>query len=296
MNLYLVSLLTFFFIILIAGLSQNIMTGYAGQPVLCTMALVGIGAYTTALLMLNGYSFWLSLVIAPILAAIISLALAALTIRLKEDYLALASIGLNYLLVSIWLFTPQFGGFSGLFGLPKISIAEYKLNEAALLGLAVIITAVLYYVKWRLVNSSLGLALKAVGGNELAARACGINVIRIKILAVVIGSMYAAIAGCFFAAWLRAIHPWNFHFVHSVEVFTIPLLGGPGTIVGPLVGTAIYVFIPEIFRFATDIRILVFALALLLIVLFQPSGLLGKDSYLRRLILRKLTAGSEKKL
>lgn len=282
MDGYIVSLLIFFVIYCIISEGQNIITGYAGQPVLCLMALAGIGAYTTALIAKEGSLFWLSLVLSSIFAGIIGGLLGLLTVRLKEDYLAVASIGVNFILISIWLFTPYFGGFTGITGIGSPELFGYKLKGTSFLVLASILLLILTLIKIKIVNSKLGLAFKAIRDDEVAAKSCGVDVPRVKVYAIIIGSIYAAIGGSLFASYMTAIHPYNFHFVHSVEIFVLPLIGGPGTIIGPFVGTAIFVAIPEIFRFITTIRVLVLSLLLIIVVLFYPYGLFGHGSYFRK--------------
>lgn len=268
------------------ALSLNIITGYAGQPNIGQGAFFGIGAYTGAILTGKfGIYFWLAMPISAIITGFIGFFLGLISIRIKEDFLAIVTIALNFIVAAIFQNVKFFGAAMGLsvptpywFGNP-ISYRGY-LTIVILLIILVIIFSKLIEKSW------LGMALGAIRNNERAADSLGIDTKKFKIMAFVIGTSIAGLTGAVYAHYMTFIMASDFGFLTSVTILSMVILGGNNTIRGPIVGAIILGLIPEVFRFISDYRLLVYAGILILMIRFQPSGLLGDDSF----VWQKLTS------
>lgn len=273
-------------IFVLLALSLNIITGYAGQPNIGQGAFFGIGAYTGAILTGKfGIYFWLAMPISAIITGFIGFFLGLISIRIKEDFLAIVTIALNFIVAAIFQNVKFFGAAMGLsvptpywFGNP-ISYRGY-LTIVILLIILVIIFSKLIEKSW------LGMALGAIRNNERAADSLGIDTKKFKIMAFVIGTSIAGLTGAVYAHYMTFIMASDFGFLTSVTILSMVILGGNNTIRGPIVGAIILGLIPEVFRFISDYRLLVYAGILILMIRFQPSGLLGDDSF----VWQKLTS------
>lgn len=282
MNTYLLSVMTLIVTQAIAACGLNIIVGYSGQISLGHAAFVGIGAYAAGFLTTTlGLSFWTALPLALIVSGIVGLLLGLPGLRLRGDFLAITTIGINFIVVAIFLYTPALGGSFGIGGIPRVAFLGNELGAVGYLNLCVAFLALTLLICWWFMKSWSGLACFAMREDELAASSIGISLVRFKLLAFVTGTVLAALGGVLYAHFMHFISSSDFAFPMSISFLSMVVLGGMGTLWGPLVGAFILGILPEVFRPLTDYRMLLNAALLLLMIRFQPGGLLGESSFIR---------------
>ncbi len=264
-------------IYIILGLSLNVIVGYAGMFQLGHAAFYGIGAYTAAILNVN-FDIPILLLI-PVSAAVSGLFAFVLTrpiLHLRGDYLCIVTIAFGEI-VRIVLKNDIFGitgGPNGISGIARPEIFGFKFKDPIHYYYLVWVFVVLsIFVIRRLENSRLGRAWNYVREDELAAEAMGIDTVKVKLTAFVIGSAWAGIAGLLYASRYRVIAPENFSFLESVIMFCIVVLGGTGSISGVFVGTFGMIVLPEIFRPLKDWRDAWLGAAMVIMMILRPAGL-----------------------
>ena len=280
---YGVYLLSTWLIYIIANMGLNLTVGYAGQKSLGHAAFFGIGAYTVAILMQAGYSFWLGLPAAMLGCFAIGLALGFPALRVQTIYLAFATLGFNTAVWLVmrneeWLTGGTFGinniARPGLFGLSLDGALPYYyfvLAVTLLLGLA----------QWGLLRSPWGKAFTALRDNPIRAESLGINIQAYTLLSFAIGAVYAGVAGALFASLVQFIEPAPFTVGASIMMYLMVVVGGPGYLLGPVLGSAVGVLLPEWLRFAQGWYLFVFGTAVILLMLWLPDGLLSIPDRLR---------------
>lgn len=276
---YVITILITVAIYAILAHSLNIITGHAGQISLGHAAFFGIGAYTSALLYTEGgLPFWFSVPLAAITAGIIGALLGIPCLRVRDDFLAITTMGINFVVEAVFLYIPFFGGAMGIGGinLPGWFGREMTKPEYFILILAVF--GLLLLLDHRLGRSWIGLAWASIREDEQAAEAMGVDVVRFKVLAFILGSAIAGLAGGFYAHFLTFIMPQNFGFPMSIVILSMVVFGGIGTRWGPLVGAVILGVLPEFSRPILEYRTFLYGLLLMGMMRFQPDGLLGFDS------------------
>lgn len=266
-----------------ATVSLNIVAGYAGQPNLGQSAIFGIGAYFTAVLTSTyGLSFWLALLASGAAAALAGVFVGAISLRLKEDFFAIVTVGLNFVVVAMFQTIPFFGGATGIYSIPLPEVFGRSFGNEEFLVVALLLLAFVGIVSWAIRRSWLGGMLLTISEDELVASSLGAPVAKYKGVAFVISSACAGLAGSLYATFLSAVTPETFGFIGSVTIMAMLIIGGNGTIRGAIVGAVLLTLIPELFRFASSYRILIFGLILVLVLRFQPQGLVGDGSWLAR--------------
>jgi branched-chain amino acid transport system permease protein len=283
---YLLHILVITGIYIILTLSLNLVVGYTGLPALGHAAFSCIGAYVSALLALNyGLSPWLGLLTGACAAAILGIFIGAPSLRLKGDYLALATFGLGVIVYSVaknWVAVTR--GPMGLPGIPAFSLLGVPIaavwDYLALVAVFVLLTL---FVMRRIVGSPFGRILRAVREDETAALALGKNVDRYKIVVFVIGAFFAGIAGSLYAHYITFIDPSSFTVMESITILLMVVFGGMGSLAGSFVGAAVLVILPELLRFlgmpssvAAPLRQIVYGLLLVVLMLKRPQGIVGK--------------------
>ncbi len=280
---YLITILIIIVIYAMLAHSLNIITGHAGQISLGHAAFFGIGAYTSAMLYTEaGFPFWISVPLAAVVAGIVGALLGIPCLRVRDDFLAITTMGINFVVEAIFLYIPFFGGAMGIGGinLPKWFGREMTKPEYFILILIVLFLLIL--LDRRMGRSWIGLAWASIREDEQAAGAMGVDVVRFKVLAFILGSAIAGLAGGFYAHFLTFIMPQNFGFGQSIVVLSMVVFGGIGTRWGPIVGAIILGVLPEISRPIMEYRTLIYGLLLLGMMRFQPDGLLGAGSILSK--------------
>jgi len=272
-------------IYVILTLSLNLVVGYTGLAALGHAAFSCVGAYTSSLLALKyGLSPWLGLLIGACVAAVLGAVVGAPSLRLKGDYLALATFGLGVIVYSIaknWVAVTR--GPMGLPGIPGFSIFGGEISAVwSYLILVAVFVVLTYLVMHRIVSSPFGRILRAIRDDEIAALAMGKNVNKYKIIVFVVGAFFAGIAGSLYAHYITFIDPSSFTVMESIAILLMVVFGGMGSLGGSFVGAAILVIFPEMLRFlgmpssvAAPLRQMIYGLLLIVLMLKRPQGVLG---------------------
>ncbi|HMG55424.1 MAG TPA: branched-chain amino acid ABC transporter permease [Kofleriaceae bacterium] len=274
---YGIYLLSYWLVFVIAAMGLNLTVGYAGQASLGQAAFLGIGAYCVAIVMKAGLSFWLGLPLAAVLCFVIGLGLGFPALRVQTIYLAFATLGFN---VAMWLVMRNeewlTGGTSGINDVGRPSLFGLSLDGNLayyyfILGVAGLLAALL----WGLLRSPWGKAFTALRDNPIRAESLGVNVRAYTLLAFAIGASYAGVAGALFASLVQFVEPTPFSLGASFTMYLMVVVGGSGTFFGPLVGAVVGVLLPEWLRFAQGWYLVAFGVAVVLLMLWLPDGLLG---------------------
>lgn len=263
---------TFFYIILALGL--NIVIGYAGLVDLGYAAFFAVGAYTTGILMKFGLNFWVTIPIAIIFCVIAGIIIGGPTLRLRSDYLAIVTLGFGEITRITARNLKITGGASGLVGIQRPSILGHKLYQISDFYYTFFILVILaVIISLRIYHSRMGRAWQYIREDEDAAEAMGIDPVKTKLYAYMIGAAFGGVAGAFFAVKMTAISPETFAFTQSAMILLAVILGGMGKIPGAILGAVFLVFFPEIFRDIGQMRMLFFGILLVIIMVFRPQGL-----------------------
>jgi len=274
---------------MIVALGLNVLSGYAGLFNLGIAMYMGTGAYTSAMLTTGyGFSFWSALPIALGASALMGLLAGLPSLRVREDALAVMSIGLVFVFESLLIYLPYFGGPVGIGKIPMPSIDGEPVGKFTYLLIVYVAVLLVVLSNARLARSWLGLAWESMRDDELAASATGRHTPRFKLYAYCIGATYAGLGGVLYAHFINYITPYDFGFLPSIYVLVMVVFGGLGTIRGPLLGAAFLTAMPELFRFVQDYRNLIYGGLLVFMMFFEPRGLLGKGSLVMRAIRLRL--------
>ena len=281
LNGYGLYLLTLTEIFVLVALGLNLLTGYAGQISLCHASFFGVGAYATAILTQRaGLPYLLSLLLGALLTTAIGALAAVPALRLKNIYLAIATLGFGVVLQKITFEWRSLTGGGGGLALTPPSIAGYELGAVGLYYLTLILMTVGLFGARNVSRGRTGRALLVIKDSEIAAGSLGIHASRYEVTAFAISAFYAAIAGGLFAYLVRYINPESFGVGLSISFLSMVVIGGLGTIGGSILGAFFYVIVPELLRGIKDAPGLVFGLLLVIVMVFMPQGLWGM---LRRL-------------
>jgi branched-chain amino acid transport system permease protein len=284
---YLITILITIAIYAILAHSLNIITGQAGQISLGHAAFFGIGAYTSALLYSEaGLPFWVDVPLAALVAGIVGALLGIPCLRVRDDFLAVTTMGINFVVEAIFLYIPFFGGAMGIGGINLPNWFGREMTKLEYFLLILFVLFLLLLLDRRLGRSWVGLAWASIREDEQAAEAMGVDVVRFKVLAFILGSAIAGLAGGFYAHFLTFIMPQNFGFGQSIVILSMVVFGGIGTRWGPLVGAIILGVLPEISRPIMEYRTFVYGILLMAMMRFQPGGLLGYESILVKIFRR----------
>ncbi len=272
---YIIQLLNIAILNAIVVLGLNFATGWTGQINFGQAAFYGLGAYTTALATKAGLPWIATPLLSTIVVMIASLALGVPTLRLRTYYLAMTTIGFGEIVrLVIVHWEPVTGGTSGLRAIPGVSlfglkpegeIAHYYILLAAL-ALALLVAA-------RIRHSSLGRAMIATKNSEIAAEQCGVDTTRTKVLAFMIGAVYAGLAGCLYASSIRFISPDSFSGTQAILLMTMLIVGGMGSIAGCVIGAVALTLLPEALRFLGQWYLVLYGLGVIVVIVLAPGGL-----------------------
>jgi branched-chain amino acid transport system permease protein len=266
------------FVIAIMGL--NLTIGYAGQKSLGHAAFFGIGAYTVAILLKAGVSFWFGLPLAMLGCFVVGLALGFPALRVQTIYLAFATLGFN---TALWLVMRNEEWLTGgTFGINNIA-------RPSLFGLALDRTLVYYYfilavtlvmglVLWKLLSSPWGRAFTALRDNPIRAESLGVDIQAYTLLSFAIGAVYAGVAGALYGPLVEFIEPSMFSVGESIMMYLMVVVGGAGYLFGPSLGAVVGVLVPEWLRdvpYARDWYLPMFGIVVVMLMLWLPDGLLS---------------------
>jgi len=265
---YILGILELSAINLVAVLGLSILTGFTGLFSFGHAGFMAIGAYIAAIMTkFWGLPFWLAILAAGLAAGLVSVLLGRLTLKLKGDYFCIATMGFGEairLVFSNWAYV---NGARGMDRIPQFRGLD--------LAIPFVVALLAVVVAWNLVNSRQGRNLVAVREEELAAQMAGIDVMRSKMVALVVSAVLAGIAGALMANFIGFIAPKSFNMTKSTELTIIVIFGGLGSISGSVVGAFLLTALPEIFRAFSDWRLVFYGLAVIVIMVGRPQGLLG---------------------
>jgi branched-chain amino acid transport system permease protein len=282
---YLVNLAIFIGIYAILAISLNLAIGYTGLLNLGHIAFFGVGAYTSALLTIAGVPFIFAIIASGLVASGFGYLLVLGTHKLKGDYLALATLGFNFVMVAVFLnWKSLTRGPLGIPGIPKPEILGISFaSNWAFLFLVVIIAGLVYFAIARVVKSPYGTLLGAIRDDELGTKVLGKNTFKMKREAMMMSAFFAGIAGSLFAHYITFIDPTSFGLHEIILILTIVIVGGLASLKGSLIGTIVILLIPEILRFFEmpasvigPLRQIIYVVILVLILLYRPRGIFGK--------------------
>jgi len=266
---YLLQILVNIGIAIIMALGLNIITGITGQLSLGHAAFMSIGAFASALITIKlGLPFGLNLLLSGIVAALVGAAIGYPILRLTGDYLAICTLGFAEIVKVVFLNLEITNKALGLTVPAPKSIIPMPFY---VWGVAILSIILVCFMK----ESRFGRALKAIRDDEIAAEAMGINIARYKVQSFAIGSFMAGVGGGLYAHFLNYINPSDFGFLKSVDILSMVVLGGLGSIAGTVFGASVLAAAPEFLRFMSQYRMLVYGGLLVFMMVFRPNGLLG---------------------
>jgi branched-chain amino acid transport system permease protein len=252
---------------LLAVMGLALVLGFTGQFSLGHAGFMAVGAYSSASLALHAnVPPMLAVPIGGFLAGAAGLLVGVPSLRLSGDYLAVVTLGFNQIIVVIVQNVPALGGALGLTGVPVATTFGITFTWV-LLG-AVFMR--------NLLNSSHGRAFAAVRDNEIATRSLGVDTTRVKVTAFVVGAFWAGIAGALLGFYNSSIFPLQFEFTRSIELLTMVVLGGTGSLSGPLLAAGVLTALPEALREFSQYRMVVYAALLITVMGLRPQGILGR--------------------
>ncbi len=285
-NQYHIQVMIFIGIYAILALSLNLLNGYVGLLSIGHAAFYGIGAYASAKLVMElGLPFVLAMPGAAGIAGLCGYLIAKPTLRLSGIYMTLATLGFNiifFLILQNWMsFT---NGPLGIMDIPAPVIFGWQVDTRTdyyylILALVLVTLASMH----RLVTCRFGRALQSIREDELAAEATGVHTTRYKIQAFVLAAFFAGLAGSYYAHFVKFISPDSFYIYESFTLLAMLAFGGQGNLIGPVVGAAVLLLIPEIFRFLQEYRMIIYGSILIVMMLVRRQGLLGGRPYSLRL-------------
>jgi branched-chain amino acid transport system permease protein len=293
------------FIYIILALGLNIVVGLGGLLNLGYAAFFGVGAYTYGLLWKYvgqsfiaagidpGWLFWISLPLAGIIATLFGILLSLPVLRLRGDYLAIITLAFGEIFRMVMQNSGDLtGGATGISLIPRPWLFNMKLTpqKAAtyIYFIAIVLVAITIFVVRRIEDSKVGRALEAMREDEIACQAMGINLVKNKLITFALGAFWAGIAGVVMAAQTTYINPDSFTLWESIIILMAVVIGGTGSIPGAIGGAILLKLLPEYFRALAQYRMLIYGIAMILVIIFKPDGLIPRK--------RKQYTFSEKEL
>ncbi|MEI6177637.1 MAG: branched-chain amino acid ABC transporter permease [Verrucomicrobiota bacterium] len=298
MGNYVLHLVVMLGIYSILAYSLNLVTGFGGLIVFCHAAFYGIGAYAYTLLSLGGEGtrmagdllfsaklpFLPAMLTAGLCAVFIASLIGGVALRFRGDFFIFATLGFQMIVFAVLYNWTELGrGAFGIYGVPRPQVFGWKVHElweyALLVG---VVNAAVLPVLFVIYRSPFGLSLKALRDNERAAESLGIAASRQHLSAFVMAGGCAGLAGALFASYVTYIDPTSFGLSESIFLVSLLLLGGSGNRVGPILGAAVMLLLPEVLRFvgmpssiAPNVREIIYGLTLILLMYSRPQGLAG---------------------
>ena len=269
----------------VVGVGLNVLIGLTGQVSFGHVGFYAIGAYAVAILTTSAkLSFWIALPIGAVLAGLMGALLALPALRVRGPYLAMVTIAFGFIVehgAVEW--RGLTGGQNGIMGVPPLSPFGVNIGErgVAIAGLA--LAALATWMYWKLTMSPLGRAMRAVRDSQTAAESVGLNPVTMKAAAFAISAACAGLAGGLFAPLSGFVTPSTFAFSQSILFVLVVMIGGAGTVAGPLVGALVVVLLPELLAGLAEYRLLFFGALMLLVLWVAPTGIVGAiEGLLRR--------------
>jgi branched-chain amino acid transport system permease protein len=275
---------------ILLALGLDFILGYAGQLNLGQSAFFGLGAYVSTLLITRlGVPFWVAFAAGVAFAGLAGMTLALFAVRLRGHYLAIASLGFAVIVYQIllnWISLTQ--GPLGIYAIPPppaiaipgLPAIDFR-NPVALFYLVAGFTLLTYFILDQLVRSPIGETLTAIREDDISAASLGVNAAAWKVFAFGVGAAVGGAAGCFYATFVGTLVPDAFFITESFTILSMVIVGGMGTLIGPVWGAILLTLLPELLRGIGDLRLVVYGVALTLVVLFMPGGLVQAAQLVR---------------
>lgn len=287
---------------MIVAQGTNVIQGYTGYVTIAQGGFMGIGAYGSALLSVNaGVPVWIAILIAPLITAVAAIVAGYPSLRVKGHYFAIVTMAMNMVIFIVlvnWI--PVTGGDAGMSGIPApepISLGGLEINFERRVNYYYLVLAALTLVMLlvtAVVRSRVGLVLQAIRQNETFAEAAGVACWRYKLFSFVFSASLAGFAGALYAHYLSFLSPAPFSVDHSLNAILAVILGGSGTLAGPLVGALLTTALPEMLRIAETFRLIIYGVSLVLVMIFLPRGLVPwVADFFGRFTGRRKDAGAE---
>ncbi len=284
---YIIHILIILNIYIVLTTSANLVVGMVNLLSLCQAAFFGIGAYITALVLIDlEMPMITAILLAMFIAGIVGTIIGWLTIKLKGDYFVLTTLGFQIIAFTVlYNWTDVTRGPFGISGVPHMTVMDsiISMKSLSILTTSILLTMGVLWINYRLIHSPFGLALKGVRNDELSMLAFGRNVVKIKIQVFALASILTAIAGFIFATYISYIEPKSFDLDESIFIISAVLIGGTGNLRGPILGAVFVVLLPEILRFtelpdniAANVRMIIYGSSLCMFMYFRPQGLAGE--------------------
>lgn len=285
--MYIYHLLSLMGIFSIVTIGANVIVGYSGLVSLAQAALFGVGAYSVAILTANeGVSFSTALLAAILLPGVLSGLIALLSLRMGGDYFVIATLGVQFVLWSVFNnWREMTGGPMGVAGIPPIELFGFDAPVGHMLF--IILWATLCFILvLALARSPWGRVVKAIGADERYTRSLGKNTLLYKVTAFMLAGGMAGLAGALYGPYLSFIDPASFTITESIFILSIVIIGGAGSLWGPVVGAVVLVALPELLRFtgfpetmSANLRQILYGLLLVLILIYRPQGMAGRYAF-----------------
>jgi len=288
---YLLTVMVFVGINTLLAIALNLLLGYAGQISLGHAAFFGIGAYISGILTSRfAVDPLLMMFVAAFCAGLFAFVIGFPILKLKGHYLAMATLGFGIIMYIVFNETVEWtGGPSGLSGIPNLRIGSLVFdNDLNNYYLVWTFTLTVMLLSMNLARSRIGRALRAIHDSEVAARVMGIHARMLKVQIFTVSAVISATAGSLYAHIMTFIAPASFGFNFSVELLTMVVVGGLGSIYGSFLGAVILTMLPEFLRVFQDLDIIVYGLMLILMTMFMPGGLISGLEFLWRCVLTRM--------
>lgn len=287
LNLYYVQILMGIGISILMGLGTNLVLGFSGQFTLGQAGFMAIGAYATAIMTQqnpNYGGFYLSMLVGVLIAVVVALIFGIPTLRLKGDYLAIATLGMAEIIrILIVNGGDLTNGAAGLTG-----ILPYTTWPVIFAFVVVITILVLNFLR-----SSMGRQVIAVREDEIAAEAMGVNVTKMKVLIFVMGAIISSIAGSLYVGYIGTVVPKDFTIMKSIDYLIIAVLGGLGSITGTILAAVALGILNMFLQNISNLRMIIYSLTLILVMIFRPGGLLGTKEFTLSRFFNKTKGGKQ---
>src|SRR6516162_2125439 len=266
-------------------ISLNLLVGFTGLISIAQAGIYGIGAYVTALVALNfTHDLLISFLLASVTGVLVSLVVALPSLRLKNEYFLIATMGFQAIIFSLFMNLEITGGASGLYGVPHPTLFGYTIRTGwEKFLLAAVLAATCYLLALRIANAPFGRLLRAVREDQTAVASFGKSVFRIKLSVFVFSAVFAAAAGTVYVYSLTALDPVAFALDESIFIITLVIVGGTGSLNGSVFAVALLIVLPETFKFlaipeaiAPQLRQVLYGLLLVFFTRYRRQGLIGE--------------------
>ena len=270
------------------AVSLNICTGYLGQLPLGHAGFMAVGAYTGALIW-KATTAWpqpialiVGLILAGLVAAVFGVIIGIPALRLRGDYLAIITLGFGEIIrIAIINLPSVTGGTPGLLNIPKYT--DFPVTFICLV--------ICCFVIHNVMHSRHGRAILSIRDNEIAADCCGINLTKYKVFAFALSAFFAGVAGAVYAGFQGSLFPKSFDFMASINILVMVVLGGMGSMTGSVIAATVLTALPNLMQALSTYRMLIYSLLLIIVMIFKPSGLLGRKDFSMTGLINRLLRG-----